>query len=108
MMTSAVGPADVSVDRSTLTGQRSTVKGHRVHGQRAPPVSLSPRLTDGPHGSGRKEKKRRGSGFLLGSKGIGPARGPVKLVVRLGVQLGLRLSRPARQVGYTSAKLGSA
>jgi hypothetical protein len=25
-MTSAVGPADVSVDRSTLTGQRSTVK----------------------------------------------------------------------------------
>jgi hypothetical protein len=27
MLTSAVGPADVSVDRSTLTGQRSRVKG---------------------------------------------------------------------------------
>jgi hypothetical protein len=77
MMTSAVGPADVSVDRSTLTGQRSTVKGHGVKGQRAPPVSLSPRLTDGPHGSGRVKEK--GYGSVSGPKGSGPARGPVKL-----------------------------
>jgi hypothetical protein len=48
-MTSAVGPADVSVDRSTLTGQRSTVKGHRVHGQRA----------RGPTGQPQPEADRR-------------------------------------------------
>jgi hypothetical protein len=52
--------------------------------------------------------KRKRVRFLNGPKGSGPARGPAKCVVRLGVQLGLRLSRPARQVGYASAKLGSA
>jgi hypothetical protein len=41
MLPSAVGPADVSVDRSTLTGQRSTVKvGSAVIG---PHWSASPR-----------------------------------------------------------------
>jgi hypothetical protein len=76
MMTSAVGPADVSVDRSTLTGQRSTVNGgSAVKG--APPVSLSPRLTDGAHGSGCKIRK--GHGSVLGRKVVGPARGPAKL-----------------------------
>jgi hypothetical protein len=65
MLTSAVGPADVSVDRSTLTGQRST-----VNGRRAPLVSLGTRLTGGPHGSGQNRKREKGfrSGLVLGQK----------------------------------------
>jgi hypothetical protein len=73
LLTSAVGPADVSVDRSTLTGQRSTVNGQRV-----PLVSLALRLTGGPLGSGRKRKKKRtwiGSGPKFSWAGsVGPTR----------------------------------
>jgi hypothetical protein len=48
--TSAVGPADVSVDWSTVKG---------VRGQRVPLVSLALRLIGGPLGSGRIRKKKR-------------------------------------------------
>jgi hypothetical protein len=73
MMTSAVGPADVSVDRSTVNGQGS------VSGRRAPLVSLSMRLTDGAHGSGqnREKKKGFGLGWFWAKSGDGPARGPL-------------------------------
>jgi hypothetical protein len=67
MMMSAVGPVDVSVDRSTLTGQRSTVKG-QVSGHRAPLVSLGTRLTGGPLGSGLGKEKEKGSRFDSGPK----------------------------------------
>jgi hypothetical protein len=79
MMMSAAGPADVSVDQSTLTGQRSTVKG-QVSGHRAPQVSLSTRLTGGPLGSGLGKEKEKGHGLILdrkwcwaGSRPIGSA-----------------------------------
>jgi hypothetical protein len=70
MMTSAVGPADVSVDRSTLTGQRS----RWGCGQWALPASLTPRLTDGPHGSGLGKEKEKGIRLGPGLNLVGPAR----------------------------------
>jgi hypothetical protein len=110
-MTSAVGPADVIVDRSTLTGQRSTVKA----GQRS---MVSGQWSAGPTGQPQPEAdgwaprvsrvKEKDHGSVSGPKGSGPARGPAKRVVRLGVQLGLRLSRPARAGGLREreARLG--
>jgi hypothetical protein len=108
-MTSAVGPADVSVDRSTLTGQRSTVKVGC--GQRAPPVSLNPRLTHGPHGSGQNRKRGKGSVFYWAQRRLGRLEAQLstaRLAVQLGIQLGLRLSRPARAAGWLRVKNGSA
>jgi hypothetical protein len=99
-MTSAVGPADVSVDRSTVNGQGGC-------GQRAPPVSLSTRLTGGPLGSDRK-RKRKG---VLVWLGFGPKEAMGRLEAhRLGSgtqgQLGLRLSRPARANGLATRAAG--
>jgi hypothetical protein len=54
LLTSAVGPADVGVDRSTLTGQRSTVK-------------VGPRST-GPTGQPRPETDRWASRVRLGKE----------------------------------------
>jgi hypothetical protein len=73
MLTSAVGPADVSVDRSTVkVGPRST----------APRVSLALRLTGGPLGSGLEKEKKRGLGLVLGSNQLGRLGWPNK--ARLG------------------------
>jgi hypothetical protein len=102
MMTSAVGPVDVSVDRSTVNGQGGGC------GQRAPPVSLTPRLTDGPHGSGRKRKRKDGLAFHWAEKGVGPAWLAQEGSARLVTQLGLRLSRPARAGGLAGHEAGSA
>jgi hypothetical protein len=97
MLPSVVGPADVSIDQSTLTGQRS----RWVHGQRAPLVSLALRLTGGPLGSGRKRKKKKVSVWFWAESGDGPAQGPTARLGSRG-QLGLRLSRPARAGGLSS------
>jgi hypothetical protein len=47
LLTLVVGPGDVSIDQSTLNGQRST----RSAGQWDPLVSLTSRLTGGVHSS---------------------------------------------------------
>jgi hypothetical protein len=98
-VTSAVGPDDVSVDRSTLTGQRSSVKGSR--GQQVQQVSLTSRLTGGTPLSGweRKRKGKRGRLGFWAKIGNGPARGPTKLGLGFLGRLSLRLSRPAQAYG---------
>jgi hypothetical protein len=86
-----VGPADVSVDRPMLTGQRSTVK-------------VGPRST-GPTGQPRPEADRwapRVRPDREKIKGLGLAQGPTARLGSWG-QLGLRLSRPARAVGWLGA-----
>jgi hypothetical protein len=97
LLTSAVGPADISVDLSMLIGQRSTVKGGpRSTGPTGQPRPEADRW--GPSGqAGKREKEKLGLGF--GPKGAGPAR--LAQQARLGSwgQLNLRLSRPARFVG---------
>jgi hypothetical protein len=74
MLTSAVGPADVSVDRSTVKGQggpRSTGPNGQPHPEadrRAPRV--------------RPEQEKEGGlglGRFWAKRGDGPARGPAKL-----------------------------
>jgi hypothetical protein len=57
-LTSAVGPADIIIDRSTV---------NEVSGSEDPLVSLTLRLTGGIHRSGwEKEKGKRGSAPILG------------------------------------------
>jgi hypothetical protein len=68
MMTSAMGPADVSVDRSTLTGQRSTVKaGSAVKGPTGQPQHEADRRAPRVRSEQGKEKGVR-SGLVLGQK----------------------------------------
>jgi hypothetical protein len=105
MMTSAVGPADVSVDRSTLTGQRSTVKGRSA--VVGPHWSASARGWQvGPLGRAGKEKTKKGSGLVLGPKEVMGRLEAHRLGLGSQGQLGLRLSRPARANGLATRAAG--
>jgi hypothetical protein len=78
----AVGPTDVSVDRSTLTGQRSTcqpVSG--THGSASEADRWGPR-------TGRVKEKGKELGSYLGPKTIRPAQGPIRLGLAQMGQLG--------------------
>jgi hypothetical protein len=68
LLTSAVGPADVSVAQSMLTVHR--VNGSKVSGTL---VSLTPRLTGRALRLGRVERERERHGSILKLKGVGPA-----------------------------------
>jgi hypothetical protein len=67
LLTLAAGPADISIDLSTLTGQRSRVKGS----------ALTSRLTGGALSQAGKKKKE---------KGVGPIFGPKEVLGRLKAQ----------------------
>jgi hypothetical protein len=95
MLTSAVGPADVSVDRSTLTDQRSTVKGGpRSMGPTGQPRPEADRWAPRVRPDKGKEKV---SVWFWAESSDGPAQGPTARLGSRG-QLGLRLGRPARAV----------
>jgi hypothetical protein len=83
MLTSAVGPTDVSADRSTVTGQQSMVKGSEADRW-------------GPQSSREKGKEKEKGKARLGSGPKGGWAGSRLIQARLGFigQLGLRLSRP--------------
>jgi hypothetical protein len=67
LLTSVVGPADVSVDQSTLTGQQS--KGQRSVGPAGQPHPEADRWAPG---SGRdKREKEKGFGLVLGTIQLG-------------------------------------
>jgi hypothetical protein len=82
LLTSALGPADGSVDRSALTGQRSTVKvGPRSTGPTGQPSPEADRWAPRVRPEKEKEKVRPGCGLnfswagSIGPTGLGSARG---------------------------------
>jgi hypothetical protein len=87
LLTSAVGPTDISVDWSTLTSQRSmgpAGQSHHVTDKWDPHVRLG-------------KRKRKGNGLrFMGRKSLGRLSGLTRPHLAQTCQLGLRLSRPAQ------------